>query len=79
MIPQFKIWHMIQCKFLPSLKFCKGSALFLIPIELKFGRVINIEKSPTDIKDDLNPFILAPRAIFQIFWPEYNFVKEVPS
>jgi len=58
MIPQFKIWHMIQCKFLPSLKFCKGSALFLIPIELQIGRVINIDISPMDTKDDLNPFIL---------------------
>ena len=79
MIPQFKIWHMIQCKFLPSLKFCKGSALFLIPIELQFGRVFNIGKSPMDTKDELNPFILAPCAIFQSFWPEHKFVKEVPS
>ena len=74
-----KIRHMIQCKFLPSLKFCKGSALFLIPIELQFGRVINIDKSPMDTKDELNPIILAPRAIFQSFWPDCHFVKEVPS
>ena len=70
---------MIQCKFLPSLKFCKGSDLFLIKFELQFGRVINIDKSPMDTKDELNPFILAPYAIFQSFWPECNFVKEVPS
>ena len=79
MLHRSKIGHMIQCKFLPSLKFCKGSALFLIPIELQFGRVINIDKSPMDTKDDLNPFILALYAIFQSFWPECNFVKEVPS
>ena len=79
MFHRSKIGHMIQCKFLPSLKFCKGSALFLIPIELQFGRVINIDKSPMDTKDELNPFILAPCAIFQSFWPEHKFVKEVPS
>ena len=58
---------MIQRKFLPSLKFCKGSALFLISIELQFGRVINLDKSPMNTKDELNPFILAPYAIFQSF------------
>ena len=58
---------MIQCKFLPSLKFCKGSALLLSPIELQFGRVINIDKSPMDTKDELNQFILAPYAMFQSF------------
>ena len=62
-----KFWQMIQCKFLPSLKYCKGSALFLIPFELQFGRVINLDKSPMDTKDELNPFILAPCAIFQSF------------
>ena len=74
-----KIWHMIQCKFLSSLKFGKGSALLLSPIELQFGRVFNIGKSQIYTKDKLNPCILAPCAIFQSFWPEHKFVKEVPS
>ena len=70
---------MIQCKFLPSLKFCKGSALFLIPIEPQIGQVIKRDKSPMDTKDELNTIILAHCAIFQSFWPDCHFVKEVPS
>ena len=57
---------MIQCKFLPSLKFCKGSALFLITIDLQFGTVINLDKPPLDTKYELNPFTLAPCAIFKV-------------
>ena len=79
MILQFQIGHMIQCKFLSSLKSCKGSALFLIPMELKFGRVINIVKSPMDAKYEFDPFILGLSTFFQSFWPERDFVKEVPS
>ena len=79
MLRRSKIGHMIQCKFLPSLKFCKGSALLLSPIELQFGRVFKIVKNPMDTKDVLNPFTLAACAIFQSFWPEHKFVKEVPS
>ena len=66
MFHRSKVGHMIQCKFLPSLKFCKGSALLLSPIELQFGRVFNIGKLPMDTKDELNTFTLAPCAIFQI-------------
>ena len=48
-------------------------------MELQFGTVISVDKQPMDAKYELNPFILAPCAIFQSFWPEHNFVKEVPS
>ena len=48
-------------------------------MELQFGRVINIDKSPMETKDELNPSILAPCAIFQSFWLDCHFVKEVPS
>ena len=46
MILSSKLWHMIQCKFLPFLKFCKRSALFLIPMELQFGGWLTLINNP---------------------------------
>ena len=46
---------------------------------MQFGRVINIDKSLMDTKDELNTSILAPYAIFQSFWLDCHFVMEVPS